>query len=85
MSRPGLMIRGKVVMAPSHADMTQQRFELDARFIAGSRVYRNGLFYPEAVAYDENKGTILLQKCTPNGDALPLQMLTGEITAVPRA
>jgi hypothetical protein len=85
MSRPGLMIRGKVIMAPARADMTQRWPELDARFIAGSRVYRDGLFYPEAVAYDEDEGTILLQKCTPNGDVLPLQMLTGKITAVPRA
>ena len=82
-SRAGLMIDGRVCMAPSRLDMTSGNL-MDGRWMEGVKVYRNGRYEPHTIAYDESLGEVLVSVIRLDGEPVPPQLLHGHIKAVPR-
>lgn len=82
--RPGLMMRGRVVMAPAFCDTTDRNRQCDPVFIRQCRVYVNDKYEPDVIAYDEDGHTALIQRRTIHNDRLPTQLLTGDIRVTVR-
>lgn len=89
------MMRGQVVMAPSRVDATgpalydvktgDKVFD-QQQWIDGSRVYVDGSWINDCVAYDEDECIVLRRPRTVQGSLLPPRMVAGrKVMAVPRA
>ena len=81
--RAGVMINGRVCMAPSRLDMTSGK-PFEGEWMSRVKVYRDGLYEPHAIAYDEGLGEVLVSVITLDGQPVPPQLLHGHIQAVPR-
>lgn len=74
--RPGIMLGGRVIMAPSRADGTKKLSHHG--FIRGVHVFLNGGEVFNALGYDEADGEVLVRH-----GGIP-QLIKGTVRAVPR-
>lgn len=82
--RPGVMIRGRVVMAPSEIDATEV---LKGRqgWVDGCRVYCDGKLLKDVVAYSEDHGQAVVMPADLTGEFMLPQLVVGKVRALPRA
>lgn len=82
--RAGVMIAGRVVMAPSRIDTTGPNGALHGSMLSGVKVYVNGNPQPGVIAYDEDEGMVLIRNFDTMGEALPPYVKHGRVQAIPR-
>lgn len=77
--RPGMMMNGVVVMAPSRLDTTGVFGAVWQGWMSQVRVYLDGLWVTHPLGYDEDLGELLIE-----ARGRP-QLVRGRVTACPKA
>lgn len=80
--RAGLMMNGRVLMAPSRLDATVDGFS--RRWMDKVKVYLNGSPQTDVIGYDEAMGQVVVRHQGIAGQWLTPQILFGAVRAVPR-